>query len=416
MLTQEDPDGSWPVAYASRTLREAKSRYSTTEKEALAVVWAVDHFKSYIMENSFTVVKDHAPLKALCTKANLEGRLMRFAEKLAVYNYDIIYRPGKENTMANLLSRALTAMNPNQVFPTSEQKEAAQKNRIFIDLSHRLQAVRDAHMRFGGHFRWDKLTHMVKNRFFWYGMDKEIKQVLQECVQCSQFSPRTQRYPLRSMKSSYQFKKVAMDTGQVTTNSRQVEYFFVAVNMFTKWVEVQTSTTKTGLKIAQFIEEQLLMMHGCPEIILSDRGTPYTSQEVRNMCAKWNITHLHSVPYHPESNKLAERSIGTLKRAMERIGGESQTKWRTHLAYAIFAYRIVTHRTTGFSPFKMLYGQKAIISEEVGLSRFTNWESYDKALESHTHLMWGLHSIARTRGLRPEKNGRQHGIKRTATK
>lgn len=178
VLTQEDPDGSWPVAYASRTLRGAESRYSATEKEALAVVWAVDHFKSYVMGNAFLVVTDHAPLKALRTKKNLEGRLMRFAEKLAVYDYDIIYRPGKENAVADLLSRALNATNPGQISPTSEQNEATRRNRIFIDPTRRLQVVRDAHVRFGGHFRRDKLTQMVKSRFYWHGMEKEIEQVL----------------------------------------------------------------------------------------------------------------------------------------------------------------------------------------------------------------------------------------------
>ena len=64
-----------PVLYASRFLNGAKRRYSVTILEALAVVWAVKTFKSYVMRTKFRVVTDHNALKALVSKASLEGWL-----------------------------------------------------------------------------------------------------------------------------------------------------------------------------------------------------------------------------------------------------------------------------------------------------------------------------------------------------
>lgn len=58
----------FPVAYASRTLHNPDKRYSATEREGLAVVWEVNHFKSYVMGMSFVVVNDHSALRALRTK------------------------------------------------------------------------------------------------------------------------------------------------------------------------------------------------------------------------------------------------------------------------------------------------------------------------------------------------------------
>ena len=64
----------------------------------------------------FLIVTNHNLLKALRVKANLEGRIIQFAEKLSSYDYNIVYRPGKENVLADLLSRALTAI-PEEGIP-----------------------------------------------------------------------------------------------------------------------------------------------------------------------------------------------------------------------------------------------------------------------------------------------------------
>ena len=81
-----------PVLYASRSLKGAKRRYSVTDLEALAVVWAVKTFKSYVMGTRFKVVTDHNALKALVSKASLEGWLACWADFLMGFDFEIIYR------------------------------------------------------------------------------------------------------------------------------------------------------------------------------------------------------------------------------------------------------------------------------------------------------------------------------------
>lgn len=94
-----------PTAYASRTLNNAESRYTTTEKELLAIVWATKHFHQYLYGRKFTIVTDHKPLVWLMNVKDPNSRLVRWRLKLLEYDYEIIYKQGKNNTNADALSR-----------------------------------------------------------------------------------------------------------------------------------------------------------------------------------------------------------------------------------------------------------------------------------------------------------------------
>ena len=76
-----------PVLYASRSLKGAKRQYTVTDLEALAVVWAVKTFRSYVMGTRFKVVTDHSALEALVNKATLEGRLACWANFLVSFDF-----------------------------------------------------------------------------------------------------------------------------------------------------------------------------------------------------------------------------------------------------------------------------------------------------------------------------------------
>lgn len=97
-----------PIAYASRTLNNHEINYSTTEKELLAVVWSVKYFRPYIYGKQFELKTDHQALKWLHTKylgKDLNPRLQRWILSLGEYNIKINYLKGKENKIADFLSR-----------------------------------------------------------------------------------------------------------------------------------------------------------------------------------------------------------------------------------------------------------------------------------------------------------------------
>ena len=97
------------VYYASKTLNEAQRIYTTTEKELLAVVYALDKFRAYLVESDIVIFTDHSALKYLLTKQNSKARLIRWVLLLQEFNLQIKDKKGVENVVADHLSRLAIA-------------------------------------------------------------------------------------------------------------------------------------------------------------------------------------------------------------------------------------------------------------------------------------------------------------------
>lgn len=126
-ILSQGPIGSdKPIAYASRTLNDSESNYSTIEKELLAIVWATKYFRPYLFGRKFKVITDHKPLQWLMNLKEPNSRLTRWRLKLSEYNYTIIYKTGKANTNADALSRieiyneeaSSLCVNPSELPPS----------------------------------------------------------------------------------------------------------------------------------------------------------------------------------------------------------------------------------------------------------------------------------------------------------
>ncbi|VDI68014.1 Hypothetical predicted protein [Mytilus galloprovincialis] len=119
------------IAYASRSLTDVETRYSQTEKEALAIVWAIEHFHLYLYGQSFTLVSDHQPLETIFNspKAKTPARIERWRLRLQGYNFKVQYKPGKVNA-ADYLSRHPT---PNTSIACKHSQLAEEYVRYLTD-------------------------------------------------------------------------------------------------------------------------------------------------------------------------------------------------------------------------------------------------------------------------------------------
>src|SRR5690348_13803616 len=105
-LQQDHGNGLQPVAYRSKKLSPAERNYDTREKEFMALVDACSHFRAYLhSELPFTLLTDHDSLKYHRTMPNLTGRLARWVEKMAEFDYTIAHIPGAKNVVVDALSR-----------------------------------------------------------------------------------------------------------------------------------------------------------------------------------------------------------------------------------------------------------------------------------------------------------------------
>ena len=109
VLGQRTEGRPYVVYYASKTLNEAQRNYTTTEKELLAVVYALDKFRAYLLGAEIIIFTDHSALKYLLTKKNAKARLIRWVLLLQEFNLQIRDKKGVENVVADQLSRLTIA-------------------------------------------------------------------------------------------------------------------------------------------------------------------------------------------------------------------------------------------------------------------------------------------------------------------
>ena len=105
VLEQKHDDTLHPIAFISRQLNKAERNYSTTEKECLAIFWAFESLRCYLVGHFTHVITDHLPLRGVFKATNPGGRLTRWSLKLSGYDFDVTYLPGRLNVKPDVLSR-----------------------------------------------------------------------------------------------------------------------------------------------------------------------------------------------------------------------------------------------------------------------------------------------------------------------
>jgi hypothetical protein len=173
ILSQGEIGKDLPVAYASRNLNKAERNYSTSEKELLAVVWGVKHFRPYLYGRKFKIPSDHKPLMWIMNVKDPGSRLLRWRIKLEEYDYEIIYKKGALNTNADALSR-IHELSENE---TNRRKEIDEESKKQI-----LYEYHDAPL--GGHRGMNKTYRAIKNKYSWPNMKREIENYIKQCKSC----------------------------------------------------------------------------------------------------------------------------------------------------------------------------------------------------------------------------------------
>src|SRR4051812_17910252 len=195
-------------------------------------------------------------------------------------------------------------------------------------------------------------------------MYKDIERYLKTCDSCQRRGNKGGTGYLNPIKVGQPFERIGIDfVGPLERTKKGNRYILVMTDYLTKWPEAEAMKEATADNVIQFIYEKVICKHGCPKIILSDRGAHFRNKLVDGLCKKFKIKHKLSSPYHPETNGLVERFNRTLCESLAKVL-EKENEWDKHIESVLFAYRTTKHNTTRKTPFFMTYGREAILPIE----------------------------------------------------
>lgn len=361
-----------PIAFASKSLTECETRYSNIEREMLAVVFGLEKFHYYVYGRKTTINSDHKPLSAISQKniSNAPPRLQRMLIRIQGYDITINYVPGRDVPLADALSRvtpgpgegslegidiAVHAFNASPTRLEEIRSETAKDThlcllkdvvikgwpqkrsecpttlhsywnyrdelalhdglllkgtRIIIPDSMRQAVLKQLHY---AHQGAEKCKLRAKGSVFWPNINKDVDSMVEGCTPCQRHQKKNSKEPLMPHDVP---KKPWQTVGSDLFFWNNTNYL-VVVDYFSKFPIVRKLYSTTAGSVIVHMKS-IFEEHGTPELIISDNGPQYASEEFKEFSQLWSFRHSTSSPHYPQSNGLAERTVQTVKNLLQK--------------------------------------------------------------------------------------------------
>ena len=224
---------------------------------------------------------------------------------------------------------------------------------------HVLQLAHDQPM--AAHLGSDKTLCRIQKDFYWPGISGDVKVYCRSCPVCQKTvdKGRVPNVPLvKTPVVGQAFDKVGVDiVGPIfPASDRGNRYILVMVDYVTRYPEAVPMKNVETVTVAEKLVE-MWSRTGLPQTVVTDQGSQFTSDTMREVYRLLGIKGCTTTPYHAQANGLVERFNGTLKKMVKRLAKEKPKDWDKWITAALFAYREVPQASTGFSPFELLYGR-----------------------------------------------------------
>ena len=412
VLTQTHKDGPRIISYASRSLTDTEKRYSQTEKEALALVWACEKFHPYIYGVPFELVTDHKPLEVIYgPKSKPCARIERWILRMQPYKFTVRYQPGPKN-IADPLSRLVnsketgnkhssqadeyvrfvaisatpSAMTTREVEEASADDEELSEvrkcingkpwdqlahkqylpcsgelcsfgqlilrgTRIVIPKKLRPRVLSLAHE---GHLGIVGTKQKLRSKVWWPGMEKDAEKFCKACYGCQLVSRPSPPEPIRTTTlPTGPWRDLAVDLlGPLPTG----ESILVVVDYYSRYYEIDVLRSTVTSKVISSLEE-IFARHGLPESLTSDNGPQFIATEFTESMEQQGIRHHKVTAKWPQANGEVERQNSSLLKRLQ-IAHAEKKNWKKELNVYLAGYRSLPHPTTGVSPAELLFGRK----------------------------------------------------------
>ena len=405
VLSQIQPDGNnCPVGYFSKKLNPGETRYSVTDKEALAIVLACRNFHHYLWGTRFTVFTDHQPLTSVFKRKTKSARMNRWILEMREYNYDIQYVRGKDNFVADHLSRPVRIVTRTPVatwlgYDQNEYKVKQREDPVWQELAEYLEggriptkrlpkatldqfaiveeilyfmkvkpdgslhynlivprllirdAIRHAH-ELSGHLGQKKTIQKAEELFYWANLRVDVCNYVKQCITCQRFKGTqglSQQY--KELPPVHKpLERIGIDLTDMVSGSQSFRYVLTVIDHYSRFVRFFPLKTKHTTHVVDALR-QYLADYGAPSGIVVDNGGEFTSQEFQKFCQQYQITLYYTTPYHPQGNGVTERMHRTLKSVLSALCQGHPLRWPTLLQPCQSIMNQAVHTSTGQQPF-----------------------------------------------------------------
>ena len=408
VLVQPHEEGDKVICYLSRSLTKQERVYTTSEREMLALVWAIQKLRPYIEGIPFTVITDHFSLKWLLNLKDPTGRLGRWSVKLQMYDFKVQHRKGRDLALPDMLSRTVPIVDsineraetqkiildkwyvkmkrnvenaPLQYLNWRCQDGVLYKYvkqeysallpdgdcwKIVVPREDRPELIRTAHdPPTAGHMGVYKTHSRLAEKYYWPKMRNDVACFVRKCPACNTYKsdPRGNRDQMVThSKPSRPWEMISTDLmGPLPRSTKGNAFILVVTDYFSKFSLVFPLRKATSSIIIRRIEEHVFLMFGVPRLLLCDNGPQYRSAEFRKFVGKYDCSIKFNANYHPRANPT-ERQNRTLKTMLAMYVKENHRLWDANIHSLACALRTARQEVTKVSPYFVNFGRNMCLS------------------------------------------------------
>ncbi len=379
VLQQWIENKGWqPLAFFSRKLRNAETKYSTYDRELLAIKLAIRHFRYNLEGRHFVVYTDHKPLTYAMTRKHPSWtkRQQNTLAEISEYTTDIAHISGKSNPVADAISRAAICSLRQDIdyesmayAQTTDPETAAVKTSItglmwidlpvksdlqtqvsilcdistgtprpFVPKSWRRRVFDTVHNL--SHPSIRSTVKLITSRFVWHRIASEVREWARMCLDCQKAKVQVHtRTPLQKFSlPARRFSDVHIDIVGPLPISQGYSYLLTIVDRFTRWPDVYPLVSMDAISCARAFANWI-SRYGVPENVTSDRGPQFTGSIWSALCQLYGTKMHHTTAFHPQANGLVERFHRHLKASMKAVLTDKGETWMDHLPWILLGIR-----------------------------------------------------------------------------